>query len=116
MGRLVYDSTTTINMEDRTLAHLQIVIGAKLRRGECFPFRWQAAESLGGGINSLWMAPGVSLHFKYFGSRPPHINGAWIDVLAASSNSDAGLQLVAEPAEPAEARGGPESPLATDHE
>jgi hypothetical protein len=97
VGRLIYDSATTINMEDRTLAHLQIVIGAKLRRGECFPFRWKAAESLGGGLNSLWMAPNISLHFKYFGSRPPRINMAWIDALALSSNSEAGLQLVPEP-------------------
>jgi hypothetical protein len=99
---LVYDSTTTINMEDRTLAHLQIVIGAKLRRGECFSLRWKSAESMGGGLNGLWMAPGISLHFKYFGSRPPRINAAWIDALASSSNSDAGLQLVPEPAEPSE--------------
>ena len=100
MGRLVYDSTTTINMEDRALAHLQIVIGAKLRRGECFPLRWKASESLGGGMNSLWMTPGVSLHFNYFGSRPPQINLAWIEVLVASSNSEGGLQLVPEPSAP----------------
>ncbi len=96
MGRLVYDSTTSINVDDRALAHLQIVIGAKLRRGESFPFLWKAAESLGGGVNSLWMAPGISLHFKYFGSRPPSINYDWLDALIRTSNSDAGLRLMDE--------------------
>jgi hypothetical protein len=100
VGRLTYDSTTSINMEDRTLAHLQVVIGAKLRRGESFPLRWRSAESLGGSINSLWMAPGVSLHFKYVGSRPPRLNREWLDALVKSSNSEAGLQLMPEPAEP----------------
>ena len=34
MGKLTYDSTMTVDFDDRVLAHLQLVIGAKLRRAE----------------------------------------------------------------------------------
>ncbi|PWC06272.1 ATP-dependent DNA ligase [Mycetocola zhujimingii] len=97
MGRLVYDSTTSINLDDRTLAHLQIVIGAKLRRGESFPFRWKLPDGAGGPPGSLWIAPGISLYFRYDESRLPNINLDWISALTASSNSDAGLRLISEP-------------------
>lgn len=96
MGQLVYNSSTWIEMDDRTLAHLQIVIGAKLRRGERFPFRW-ALDADDGEINGLWIAPGVSLRFTYDRADLPEINLNWIDVLTASANSDLGLQMVAEP-------------------
>jgi hypothetical protein len=38
MGRLTYDSTNTIEFEDRLLAHLQVVIGQKIRMQESFYF------------------------------------------------------------------------------
>ena len=97
MGQLVYNSSTWVDMDDRTLAHLQIVIGAKLRRGEGFPFRW-ALDSDEGEVDGLWIAPGISLRFAYDRSELPQINLDWIDALTASANSDFGLQVVPEPA------------------
>jgi len=41
MGKLTYDSTLTVDFDDRVLAHLQLVIGAKLRRAESFYFSWR---------------------------------------------------------------------------
>jgi hypothetical protein len=38
VGKLTYDSTLVVDFEDRTLAHLHLVVGAKLRRGEAFFF------------------------------------------------------------------------------
>ena len=40
MGALVYE-TMVIPFEDRLLAHLQIVIVNKLRRGESFVMSWR---------------------------------------------------------------------------
>ena len=98
MGRLMYDSTTAVDFDDRTLAHLQIVIGAKLRRGESFPFSWTIhATPHDEARNSLWLAPDIPLHFTYYGSRRPVINIAWILQLSALSNSSAGLRLIPEP-------------------
>ena len=46
MGKLVYGaSVTEIDIDDRTLAHLEIVIIAKLRRDEKFVLSWQHGQS-----------------------------------------------------------------------
>ncbi len=44
MGKFIYDSTIKVDFDDRLLAHLQVVIGAKLRRGEAFHFTWRDDE------------------------------------------------------------------------
>ena len=41
MGKFIYDSMVKVDFEGRLLAHLQLVIGAKLRRGESFHFTWK---------------------------------------------------------------------------
>ena len=38
MGKFIYREQVRADFEDRLLAHLQIVIGNKLRRGEPFYF------------------------------------------------------------------------------
>ena len=97
MGKLTYDSTLTVDFDDRVLAHLQLVIGAKLRRGESFYFSWRDDPSIGDGRSTIWMHPRVSLIFKYAGGRQPAINRLWVDALMATANSPGGLVLVPEP-------------------
>ena len=97
MGRLTYDNAIKVDFEDRALTHLQIVIVNKLRRGEPFPFSWREDASVGGGRTTVWIQPGSSLVFKYFGSRQPSINRAWIEALAFTANAPGGLYLVPEP-------------------
>ncbi|MCR2812276.1 ATP-dependent DNA ligase [Microbacterium sp. zg.Y1090] len=97
MGKFTYNSQTSATFDDRLLAHLQVVIGAKLRRSEGFFFTWREDSSLGGGRTALWIHPGASLTFKFSGSREPRINRAWIDALAATANSPRGLYAVPEP-------------------
>lgn len=97
MGRMTYDSTTNVDFEDRLLAHLQVVIGAKLRRNEAFFFSWKNDMEIGDGRGSLWMHPTIPLYFKFTGSRPPSINRHWIDALMLTANTPAGLRLVPEP-------------------
>ena len=46
MGFLVYDDTREIAMEDRTLAHLQIVMIDKLRRNEKFAVNLRSDRAL----------------------------------------------------------------------
>ncbi|WP_127795299.1 ATP-dependent DNA ligase [Agromyces sp. LHK192] len=97
MGKLTYDSTLGVDFDDRVLAHLQLVIGAKLRRGESFFFSWRDDPSIGDGRSSLWMHPSVPLAFKYSGGRPPSINRTWIEALMDTANSPSGLVIVPEP-------------------
>ena len=100
MGKFIYDSMVKVDFEDRLLAHLQLVIGAKLRRGEYFSFTWTGASSGGIGRTSVWMAPSIPIEFEYFGGRAPKLNPAWVQVLAKSANSAAGLTILPEPPDP----------------
>lgn len=100
MGTLTYDSSLAADFDDRTLAHLQIVIGAKLRRNESFYFSWKDDTAIGNGRSVIWLHPGIPLSFKFFGGRPPAINRQWIDELMIHANSPAGLQISPEPPMP----------------
>ncbi len=98
MGRFIYEGSTKVEVEDRALRHLQLVMTAKLRRGEPFPYSWKEDASIGGGRITVWLHAGSSLVFKYVGSRQPEVNRAWVDALAYTANSPGGLYLVPEPA------------------
>lgn len=104
MGKFIYEGGPKVEIEDRALTHLQLVMTAKLRRGEPFSFSWKDDASVGGGRTTVWVHSGSSLVFKYFGSRPPAINRAWVDALAYTANAPSGMYLMPEPTEAALAR------------
>lgn len=97
MGRLIYDSTLEADFDDRVLAHLQIVIGAKLGKSESFFFSWKDSTSTGSGRTALWLHPAIPLRFKYHGSRAPAVNGEWVRRLLQDSYSANGLRISDEP-------------------
>lgn len=97
MGRFTYDGAITVDFDDRVLAHLQVVIGQKLRRGEPFHFTWRNHASLGDGRTSVWLHPNAALVYAYHGSRQPLLNRAWLEALTTIANSTSGLQVVPEP-------------------
>lgn len=104
MGKLTYEGTIKADFDDRTLAHLMLVIGTKLRRGEPLHFTWRDDASIGDGRTTIWIHPQCSLVYKFHGSRAPRLNPAWIDALAYTANSPTGLYIVPEPAQPASAK------------
>jgi hypothetical protein len=98
MGTLLYGTTgTQFVIDDRALAHLQVVITSKLRRGESLVFTWIETTKGGSGRSSVWMSPSSEIVFGYFGNRSPTLNREWIEVLMTSANSAGGLHLSAEP-------------------
>lgn len=101
MGKFIYDGSVKVEIEDRALAHVQVVVNTKLRRGEPFSFTWREDQAAGDGRTSVWIHPASSLVFRYYGSRRPSLNTAWVDALAYTANSSGGLRLVPEPSEPA---------------
>ena len=92
---LVYHSPTTLMIDDRILAHLQVVIINKLRRRESFTFTWRDE---GGHDSVCWIGPAIGLEFVYSGNRHPLLNREWLELLAGSANSNAGLMVMPEPA------------------
>ena len=105
MGKLTYDHSLTIEFDDRVLAHLQIVIGMKLRRNEAFYFSWKDDQRVGDGRTTIWVHPTIPLVFKYYGSRMPAVNREWIAVLEHSANTSQGLHIVEEPRTPVMLKG-----------
>jgi hypothetical protein len=99
MGTLIYGSAGfSVDFDDRTLVHLQLVIGPKLRRQESFFLSWGGAADSPHARTSLWMDRSVPLVFLCTADERFDINRAWLEVLSASANSAQGLQLVTEPA------------------
>jgi len=96
VGTLAYDTKFTAYFDDRVLAHLQVVIGAKLRRGESFHFSWTMGENVP-GRTTLWLHPTVPLVYTFSDNSEPRLNRLWIEALMASANSAAGLHIVDEP-------------------
>ena len=100
MGRFIYDTmANSVDIDDRTLAHLRIVVMNKLRRGEAFMFDVEVGD--GSGRRSFWMHPAVPIQFHFFGSRNPRINRAWIEELMQGASGPNGLTITAEPPEDA---------------
>jgi hypothetical protein len=98
MGYLIYgDSKLVIGFDDRTLAHLQLVISAKMRRGENFFMSWQDSFASGSGRSALWMDRAIPLMFKFSQNTAEPIRREWIEVLNRTADSNGGLQVVAEP-------------------
>ncbi|WP_241987592.1 ATP-dependent DNA ligase [Cryobacterium sp. TMT1-66-1] len=95
MGSLTYDRVV-VEIDDRTLAHLQLVIAQKLRRSESFLLSWQDSAAVGSGRSSIWMNPAIPLYFKYAGGHAAKLNRQWIEDLSCSANSAQGLVIVSE--------------------
>ncbi|MGO4691624.1 DUF7882 family protein [Glaciibacter sp. 2TAF33] len=95
MGKLHYGNQS-FDMDDRLLAHLQLIIGIKLRRGENFFMAWKAPASAGEGRRAVWIDNGVPIHMEYSGGRLPKMNMAWAEKLADAANKGGGLMIMAD--------------------
>jgi len=94
MGHLRYGSPAqTFDIDDRTLAHVEIVTLAKLRRGEPFAL---TIPSPTGGRSTLWVNASSALVFELDGESGP-IDRAWLESLIEAANGAAGLRLPAMP-------------------
>lgn len=85
-----------VEIEDRTLAHLKVVIATKLRRNESFTLSWSQTQGAGRGRQTLWMHPAIPLRFVFDDPEPAELNADWLRVLAGSASSTGGIQLQPE--------------------
>ena len=88
-------SSQHLQVDDRTLMHLKVVIFAKFRRHESFAFSWDRGG--GGGRSSTWLQESVFIRFEFAGDPLTPMNRKWIDDLMVAANSPAGLTIVKEP-------------------
>jgi hypothetical protein len=98
MGKLLYgNSELEIEFDDRVLAHLQVVIGAKLRRHEGFYFSWRDDPAIGDGRSSIWLETSIPLMFRFTSAVRQELSQEWLEQLRHSSNQTQGLLLTPEP-------------------
>lgn len=94
MGTLYYGALgTAIDIDDRTLAHLKVVIATKLRRDERFTLSWRHPDGQARGRTTVWIAPSIPLRFVFAEPERPELDHEWIEVLAAAASSNNGIEL-----------------------
>lgn len=94
MGHMLYGSTPTkIEFDDRTLAHVELVTLAKLRRSESFAL---SIDAPGGGRTTFWLNSSSPLEFHFETGRQ-EINREWLDQIIDTANSTGGMRVVPEP-------------------
>ena len=95
MGSLAYGYASEIEIDDRTLAHLQIVLLSRLRRHESCSLSWNVAAP-GAGRETIWISDAIPLRFRYDPEQAGPVNRAWIDELnLAASRGE--LRITPEP-------------------
>lgn len=95
MGTLHYGAPSVeFAIDDRTLAHLELVILAKLRRRESLSFAVTDDDT--GIRRSVWLSPSSTIRFEY-DAPMPEINRLWLQDLVDTANSSGGLRIVPEP-------------------
>lgn len=94
MGLLHYGSPPeSFEIDDRALTHVELVVVAKLRRGESFAL---TVDRDGGGRDTLWIASAATLRFS-IDEPASEINREWLEALMDSANTTAGLKITPEP-------------------
>lgn len=94
MGTLHYGSPpVSFELDDRTLAHVELVMLAKLRRNENFAL---AIDGATGSRSTIWVNSSSTIRFE-FDSVEHSINRAWLDLLIDSANTTAGMRVIPEP-------------------
>jgi hypothetical protein len=102
MGMLYYGTTSEpVQIEDRALAHLKVVIATKLRRNESFTLSWQHPDGAEPGRSTIWLHPSIPLRFVFDEPLAPELRPEWISSMAMSANSSGGITLVPEDIPPA---------------
>lgn len=97
MGSLYYgNDDEPIQVEDRALAHLKVVIATKLRRNESFTLSWRHLDADAAGRSTIWLHPSIPLRFVFQEPETPELSRSWIEALAHSANSSGGITLIEE--------------------
>jgi hypothetical protein len=92
MGLLYYgDTCEPIEVPDRLLAHLKIVITTKLRRGESFTLTWRHLDGQAPGRSSLWLQESIPLRFVFDRAEAEQLDGPALQDMAHRAASSTGL-------------------------
>lgn len=90
MGKLFYGtSSAPIEIPDRLLAHVKVVMATKLRRGEAFTLSWTSQT----GRESIWVQQSIPLRFVFSTPEPESLDPEVLSRLAKAANVAGNLAL-----------------------
>jgi hypothetical protein len=94
MGKLVYGAIQReITIEDRLLAHLEVVILSRLRRNNAFALRWVERAEVGDGRRTVWVHQDSDLYFEYDDAEQAELDRELLDRLAKAADTNTGINL-----------------------
>lgn len=92
MAKLYYGGgSTLLELPDRLLAHVKIVIAAKLRRGESFTLTWHQRSGTAAGRTTVWIHPSIPLRFVFDSAEPELLDPELLRSLATQAATAGGL-------------------------
>ncbi|KRB36731.1 hypothetical protein [Microbacterium sp. Root180] len=94
MGQLYYgDTAEPIDIPDRLLAHLKVVITTKLRRAESFTLTWRHHDGDAAGRSSLWLQESIPLRFVFESAEAEQLDAGALQDMAHRASSSSGLTV-----------------------
>jgi hypothetical protein len=96
MGALYYGNEP-IEISDRLLAHVKMVVTTKLRRNERFTLSWVSPPGSGGGRTTLWLDPSIPLRFLFDSEEAEALDPELLRELANAANTVRGIVIESEP-------------------
>ena len=84
-------------IDDRSLAHLKVVMLSELRDGHSLSFTLAHTRDEGSGRDTFWINQSTDLRFQFHGNRSPQLNRAWLNEMAKATRAGTGLFLMEEP-------------------
>src|SRR6478735_4428651 len=94
MGTLYYgNGSDPIEIPERLLAHIKVVITAKLRRNERFLVSWTHPDGDSPGRTSIWMDASIPLRFVFDNAEGEALDPQLLRELADDASSSRGLVL-----------------------
>jgi hypothetical protein len=94
MGYLFYgDNTEPIQISDRLLAHLKVVITTKLRRRESFTLTCRHEAGAPAGRASLWLQESIPLRFVFDQAEAETLDPQLLREFAEQATMSGGLTV-----------------------
>ena len=82
-----------IEIDDRTMAHLKLVVTTKLRRNESFTLTCTHPHESGERRTALWIQPSIPLRFEYMYAESDPLDKDLLRELAEAANTNAGIVI-----------------------
>lgn len=100
MGTLIYDSVIRLDVEDRILDHLRVVVFTKLRGKESFPLTVLRKQESGADESVyMWISSESALGFQLVRETTEELSHEWLETLLKMSYTSNGLVIRAQPAD-----------------